>query len=434
MTTRPRLLLGVESIDITPAWAMDLCGFVSRDGHWDGIRSRLRADVFVFGGDADDGPLPRSVLVAADLVWWGPDVAPGLRKQVADALDIPTEAVLLHATHTHGGPVTSKMHSPSIGRADDAYIANLIVQIVDAAIVAAGVLQPVTVRRGSSVSGIGVNRRRVNADGSVAGPDPLGPIDREVTTVQFMRPDGSMSALLVHFTCHPSSSSDNAISADFVGAMRDYVSHAIGESIPIGYLQGCCGDIRVDLVEEGAFREGTTFDINRLGGDLGESVLAAMVVGVPIDVSAVQGTEKLIDLRLAAPDVRELHASIEATGIVGEWSRRLSADPGRTGDSIALRMCLLDFGHELSILGFDAEVAVEFGLFVKLRTGRSTLPIGYSNGMIGYLVTEEQLRLGGYEPAESYRYIYRAGPFHPSVEGDVKAGIDAILARPRVMS
>jgi hypothetical protein len=77
----------------------------------------------------------------------------------------------------------------------------------------------------------------------------------------------------------------------------------------------------------------------------------------------------------------------------------------------------------LSLLGFDAEVCVEYGLHVKEISAGAVLPIGYTNGMIGYLVTAEQLRLGGYEPDESYPYVYRPGRFAPDAEARVLAAL-----------
>ena len=61
-------------------------------------------------------------------------------------------------------------------------------------------------------------------------------------------------------------------------------------------------------------------------------------------------------------------------------------------------------------------------------TSRRVLPIGYSNGMIGYLVTAEQIAEGGYEPAESYAYLYRPGPFRPEVERAVSDHVRTLLA------
>lgn len=86
-----------------------------------------------------------------------------------------------------------------------------------------------------------------------------------------------------------------------------------------------------------------------------------------------------------------------------------------------LRLIMLELTEGLALLGFDAEVTVEYGLWLKNWSNGRVLPIPYTNGMIGYVVTAEQVRQGGYEPDDSYPYVYRSGRFTTGAEEIIRS-------------
>lgn len=95
--------------------------------------------------------------------------------------------------------------------------------------------------------------------------------------------------------------------------------------------------------------------------------------------------------------------------------------------SVPLKMSRVVLAQNLGILTFNAEMVVEYGLFVKQQLGGAFLPLAYSNGMIGYVTTERQLAEGGYESRDAFRYFGMPGPFAPSTESRVRKAIDALL-------
>jgi len=80
----------------------------------------------------------------------------------------------------------------------------------------------------------------------------------------------------------------------------------------------------------------------------------------------------------------------------------------------------------LSILALNAEPVVEYGLWTKRRFDGRVLPIGYSNGMIGYLPTASQVDEGGYEARDSAAYFGLPAPFGRSLEVEVKREIENV--------
>ena len=49
--------------------------------------------------------------------------------------------------------------------------------------------------------------------------------------------------------------------------------------------------------------------------------------------------------------------------------------------------------------------------------------VAYTNGMIGYLSTAQQIEQGGYEPIESALYFALAGTYSPKIEAIIHAAV-----------
>ncbi|WP_020579857.1 hypothetical protein [Actinopolymorpha alba] len=430
--------VGVAVADITPVEPVPLAGFAVRLDPWEKVLAPLAAQVFAFGGpplaaEAAGRPVPvTAVLVCADLLWWGPDVVASLTGEIAREYGVPAESVVLHASHTHSAPQPGLTFSPLIGPGDDAYVARLQAAVLDAVGRALEDLEPVTFTRGTGECRTGISRRRVNADGTVGGPDPGGPADHEVGVIRMARADGRPKAVLVHHACHPVISADPQVTPDYPGAMRADLEASLGDGVVVGFLQGCCGDINPALVRDGGFGNGGDAEIAAFGGALAAAVRQVLdrpmtELGGGEGAAAASVRTEAVNLPLRRPEAAELEALREESGIWGEWARWLLAEPARLVDQVPLRLTRLDLADGLALLGFDAEVTVAYGHYVKERSASRVLPLGYTNGMIGYVVTAEQLRAGGYEPDQSYPYVYRAGRFAPEVEERVKAAIDQAL-------
>jgi neutral ceramidase len=107
-----KLNCGVSRIDITPPVGLELSG--GAFGPSQGILHPLSAKALYF--ESQD---KRLLLISADLVGWDTAYADQIRKNLSYKYDIPLNAILLAATHTHAGPAT--VHFRNWGEVDDAY-------------------------------------------------------------------------------------------------------------------------------------------------------------------------------------------------------------------------------------------------------------------------------------------------------------------------
>ncbi|GAB3416047.1 hypothetical protein [Flindersiella endophytica] len=414
--------LGTAVADITPRWPVELAGFAGRQGSFEDVRSPLSAQVFAFG----DGSL-RAVLVCADLLWWGPDLVESLQSRIAVAYGLPRDAIVLHASHTHSAPQPGLTFSPLVGAGDPDYLGFVQDMVLDALASAVDGMEPITVSRGRGECGLGMNRRRANPDGTFGGADPDGPSDPEVTVVRLDTVSGHPRAVFVHYACHPVVTADQEAGPDFPGVLRARLETQFGDGVVVAFLQGCCGDIDPALLRDGQFRRGGQAELDELGGVLADAASSALTRLVPAGDLAVRSRSSVTNLPLHPPSLTQLASLRDSNDIWGDWSRHLLAHPELLVDKAPLRLTLLELTDELALLGFDAELTVAYGDYVKVRSSGRVLPIPYSNGMIGYIVTAEQVRQGGYEPDDSFPYVYRSGRFIAHVEGIVQSAIDDLL-------
>lgn len=432
------LRLGVAAVDITPGMPVPLAGFASRAGKGPstGVSQPLTARVFFFEQDTPEGPARRALLVAADLLWWGPDQVERLMVELHSRWGLAPESIILNASHTHSGPQTSTRFVSLIGDPDLDYIATLEQRLLAAVAEASRNLELVSIERGRGVCTIGIYRRR-DADAAAGLPpdtadDPHGPHDTEVAVIRFRRSDGRPKALLVHYACHPVTTEDNLISSEFPGVAMRLLEQG-DDGLVAAFLQGCCGDINPDLGDGVVRRRGDDQDVRRLGDQLAQVVQDVLRRPMEqVQPAVLQGTSITLALPMQALPTREqLEAWVDAPGIQGQWSRLLLAAPERVRPATPFRLSRLDLGASLALLAMDAEVTVAYGLLIKAKSGGQVLPVPYSNGMIGYVTTARQIMVGGYEPKDSCPYFGMPAPFDPALEQQIqKALLQLIETRP----
>ncbi len=255
------LYAGVCETNITPPPDVWMGGYAGR-GRAIGVHDELYARVLVL-----DNGRTRLALIAADLAAI-PEWLAEARATIAAEIGTVPEAVMLHCTHTHGGPYVYPYRG--MGEPDEAYNSLLLRKLAGAARQAASNLQPAHLTYGESSTQIGVNRRETKPDGSVViGHNYGGAVTPLVQVLCVNGADGRTFALLFSHACHPTTMGrDNRLlTADWPGAAVSRLKERFrAESADTGiaadalpfFLQGCCGDIN-------PLRRGTWADVQHNG-------------------------------------------------------------------------------------------------------------------------------------------------------------------------
>jgi Neutral/alkaline non-lysosomal ceramidase. len=424
-----QLWLGTSKVDITPRHPLPLAGFALRHGKtFEGIRHPLHARIFAFRHRGADGGETTALLVSADLLWWGSERVPALKRRIRRRWGIPEEAVLFHGTHTHSGPQTSDRFSALLGEHDPDYIAQLEHWVMEGIAEAMNNQEPVSAEFGTGRSYLGVNRRLMVDGQCLAQANKDGPFDPTLRVVRFWSDSGRAKAILVHYACHPTVTPENAVSSEFCGVAMDILERTIGGGVVSGYVQGWCGDI--NPVKRGQlFFDGTDKDVRRFARRLADSVLR--VLGGPmrtLDASPLAAKSMTVEAPLQKlPTIEELRQWVDEPWVKGDWSRRLLAEPERLKPHLPLEITLLTLADGWRLLAANSEVVTEYGLYVKSIGGEGVWPIGYTNGMIGYVPTAKQIDEGGYEALWSTEYFLMPAPFAHEVEPMFRGAIRALV-------
>jgi hypothetical protein len=391
---------------------------MQRKGSFHGISHPLYARILFFQQEDPEGQTRRALFLSADIIWWGTERMEHLLRKLYERWGLDESRVIFHATHTHSGPQTTIRFTPSLGKPDSDYIQMLESTLLEGIEMASRSIEPVFVERGTGVCQIGIHRRRLVGGKIRMAPNPGGPIDPEVNVIRFRTEGGNVKALLVHYACHPTTTADNYVSSEFPGVAMELVENAMGENAVAAFLQGCCGDIRPALIRKGRFYRGSDNEVCEFGTMLAAQVLSVLESSM-VSLAPCRLAGKKTSIRIPfqkLPSKADLEAKKHHGTVIGEWSRLLLNEPERIQPDIPLELTLLEIADGLSLLAMNAEIVVEYGLFIKRQFAGSVLPVPYSNGMIGYVPTATQVRDGGYEVKDSFPYFGLPAPFDSSLE------------------
>jgi hypothetical protein len=393
---------GVAVRDVTPPLGAAMSGFVARTSPATGVHDPLLAHALV----VDD-----TALVTVDVVGLHEDDCARIRQRCA----LPADRVVVHATHTHGGPAS--MPGRLGGPVDEAWLERLVTTCAEAVDAALAAAEPVEVRAGYGADpGVARNRRR-----------PGGPVDRALPVVHLRRADGSLLAGVVSYACHPVvlGADNTLLTADYPGVVRRVLAERLGG--PVLFVTGCAGDANTGhaaaaSISTAPAADRTFAECERVGGLVAAAALAATPSPGSTRVAAVR-REVPLDLDVtdvdpgdvAAWEAESARADPARSELLRCWAawghRQLSAPAGRarswTGSVTALR-----WGPAVIVaLPGEPFAAAAQEIRAHADAGDTVLVAGYSDGCPGYLPPAEEYAHGGYEVEEAHRYYGLPGPF-----------------------
>ncbi|RAV21070.1 neutral/alkaline non-lysosomal ceramidase N-terminal domain-containing protein [Paenibacillus contaminans] len=422
------ILLGTAKVDITPKIPVPLAGFESRrkDGSAGEASNRLYARIFYFRQSGGEGNKTDALLVTADLIWWGSDRVPAIKKRIGQLYSIAEENILLHATHTHSGPQTSNLFTSYLGESDPAYLEQLEDALMEGIHQAGSSMESVRMEQGAGECKLGINRR-LEVDGEMTlSPNPDGIVDSEVKIIRFVTGAELPKAMFVHYSCHPVITRENRFSSEFCGIAADYVEQSMGNGFVCGYLQGFCGDTNPG--RNGDFWFGSNDDVIAAGRILGQTVMEIADFPMqPLKSSPLEVRNLTVLLPVRHnPSERELESMLDEPDVKAEWSRLLLTYPERNRQAIPLEMTFMRLAEGFALLSVNCEIVVEYGIYLKEKQNGQVIPLGYTNGMFGYVPTARQIAEGGYEAKESAYYFSIPAGFKDEIEDKIKTAMDCL--------
>ncbi len=412
------LQAGAAIGEINPLGNVALYGYPHVPRISTGVHDDLLASVLVLRDGAET-----VVLAALDLLMIEPPFARELRRSVAEAVGCREACVLISCTHTHSGPVTSRLvgwsADPTIPAPDASYLERVRVQLCDAARQAVDALCPAElVWTNADATGVGGNRL---ADDGVTDP-ACG-----LLAIRSRSDHQPLAAVLI-YGMHPTILHEDStlVSADFPYYARRHLQEHLGARIPVLYHTAPAGN-----QSPRRFVNGQTFaEAERLGRKLGAAVASAWDQCAPADwcpevrlggllhgitlpqrkMGALAEAEQLLEayrsryeqlVREGAPRVEVRTAECSVFGAEGMLALARAAADGtldaRLRDYTPVDVQALRIG-QTAVIGLPGELFTEYSLMLKRRAAVPTYAISLVNGELqGYIVTPQAARAGGYE-------------------------------------
>ena len=438
------LRVGIVGFDITPR-------FHPKCGAWGSTHTMTEVDLPL---------LARCIALDQGghrLLWFGSDLvgeslkgADVYRDEIAGALGLRREQVILSTSQTHsGGAVPGTLLTGSgfcdLSKQDPEFMEaerkRLMNSYVEAGRRAIAELQPARVWSGRGFCDSmsyntrfpmptgGIKFSRHHREGLQSGKF----FDPTIGLVRFESPEGKPLGAIFNFCAHPATMiNQRMISPDWVGTARAHIEEAIGGA-PAMFVQGFLGDVNCHHIF------GTPAQAKRSGARLGRAAVEALPNLVPVRGEPLLSEFKTIELqcqpmpsraefarRLATRQafIDELRDDPAATWFDGinfpeqvtpaqrasgaetqmeharEGLRMLEADESPRA-TLSLTLGAVRIGDVAAMIS-PGENFTQTGRAIRLRSPFAhTLICGDTNGRIGYLAPDEEIDRGGYE-AYSY--------------------------------
>jgi hypothetical protein len=417
------LRAGIARTDITPAENLYMGGYdmTFRPERSKGVYANIYTRALVFDDD-----VRRVVFIEADIVSLPHEDYAAIRTSISAETGIPVDNIMLGCVHNHAAPLAGEKNK------DSDWYAHLRESFITTVKDAMADLEPVKIGGDKGSSSIGINRRKrmkdtltyitfdennrsqsygkYKTDDPVLiremdgvyrlGANPKGPIDDEVGILRIDNLSGEPKAVLVNYACHGTSlgGRNYQISPEWNGHMLEYIEEKIPGVMGI-YVPGASGDINPRFVGGLDGYVDNLENTANLGYEIGKEVVRVFhSIGTDLPLS---------------PEIRLVHRDIVCPKKYGE----VVADFRHTTIAVPVSAIKID---EFVWVTVPVELFHEIGKSIKSSThARHPFLVGYCNGSLGYLVTQQAYSEGGYEPW--------ATQFAPVTEKIFLAGVEDML-------
>lgn len=412
---------GAATANITPWLGTSLAGSME-----DRLATRVDDELHVRAIVLDDGAAQLAIALVDCCMIERPIVDAG-KDRASAATGIPQAHMLVAATHSHSAGTCATIFQSA---PDPAYVDLVTKKIGDAITQAFLDRVPAKIAWGAgSVPDEVFNRRWYMKEGTI-GEDPFGktndkvrmnpprasadliepagPTDPEVSILAVETTEGKPLALLANYSLHYVGGMPG-VSADYFGVFNAAIArHLNADDDFVGIMSnGTSGDInninfRVPQPEQKAGEQ-----MVLVGEKVAKEVYRAYGELVFQDWVPLKAVQKEVTLGVRKPtaeEVEEAKALLKVAETEGRPLRGLreiyancTVDLASYPDTEDLILQALQIG-DLGIAAIPCEVFVEIGLAIKAETPfADQFTIELANGYNGYLPTEAQHALGGYE-------------------------------------
>lgn len=358
---------GAASAKITPEKPLRMAGYAGRKEPAEGTEQDLYAKALA----VEDAAGNRAVFLTLDLIGVIEQLRADVTSQVQEQYDLPPQALLMNASHTHCGP--------AYGREDaKEYYDVLVPTLVKTIGAALEKMQPAQLSWSAARCSVAMNRRTPTATGYRNHPNPDGRVDHQVPVLRVDDVNGELKAVMFGYACHNTTMGFRKWLGDYAGFAQEYFEKD-HPGVTALFMMGCGGD-------QNPYPRSELHYAHKHGRSLATSIEAALEVN--------QRTR--LHQRVLHGPLKTAYDTVE-----------LEYLPEKKRDPWDYPVQVIQFGNDLTLVALGTEVVVDYALRIKQELFESEGPAiwvaGYSNVYSGYIPSKRVLLEGGYEASRPYK-------------------------------
>jgi neutral ceramidase len=401
---------------ITPTESMWMAGYASRTKPSEGVAQELFAKAVVL----EDAKQQRLAIITLDIIGVPRSLRLKLETDLREKYQLPPQAILLNASHTHCGPELRVSRLEASGLESDRaaqaqqYTARLETTIGQLVGDCLSRLEPVQLGYSHARCGVAMNRRLPTDTEPTNSPYPDGAVDHAVPVLRIDTPDGKLKAVLFGYACHNTTLSFYQFCGDYAGYAQEYLEAAHPDVIA-AFVMGCGGD-------QNPYPRGQLEQCQQHGRALANAVEAALLPKPRPITGTLSAVIDTATLEFAPPGTKielEEQAKSSSKYVAGHARRLLKQleTDGKINTEYPYWVQVIRLGNEVTLVALAGEVVVDYSLRLKRELPDTTVWMaGYSNDVFGYVPSRKVLKEGGYEGRGAMMYTSLPGPFAEDVE------------------
>ncbi|SDO37858.1 hypothetical protein SAMN04487897_11319 [Paenibacillus sp. yr247] len=421
--------------DITPDRPVFLAGYGDRNRKSEGVLDPIYAQVVLLKSNKT------LLILTFDFLGGDRSFVTGMKNELKRNFGFQEDDILINFSHTHSSIFVTG-EDPDLRRGNYSidqekwpetkedvnftediryflFIKNKVVQMV-----LSGMKQWIegTVQLFRGTSNLALNRRLVTAEGTKFAPNYNGEFDNDLLVLQLSDTNHTKRGILFFYACHPVCRNSYQISSDYVGITRVEIENYFPESIAI-FIQGCAAELRPRKSACGdIFKKLTEDEIQEIGSGFANEIVGLLNNDNGVIINGDFRT-KLVDVQLQTTEMSLAEIeSILTDPTKGEARKRAARRmirairEGTEKRSIQHYIQCWDLDRQTRLIAMEGEVSTEYSLKIKkLFLNKTTIVLGYSNGVSTYIPTAKMALEGGYETEIVLTHDLR-GPLTPDVE------------------
>lgn len=404
---KPIFRASVVKVDITPEDSQDLIGY--RDRKSSGIRDRIFHRIVAL----DDGT-SQFFLVSTEVCIISPLEYDQMAAELNRHLGISPVNFWWTTTHTHSAPELGTpgmykvfLKERSKHEIDTGYTIMVKKKLIEGIKEARQKLAPARLGAGWGFSQANINRRARDIDGiTFLGLNPDGPVDRRIGLLRIEKEDGTLMALIANYPIHGTVMGQESvvISGDAPGVVAEYVEQETGA--PLVFINGAAGNLAPIYTVYPSAEAG---HLGQFRVMLGDRILEANK-----NISAT--TEEVV----LHPGSLTVETPRKAGLGWPEGFDNYTRSAGKGTDLVRLPVRFLKINDDIAIWSAPVELFCEVSNEVRDSSPFPyTVYYGYTNGWMGYLLSEDEYKHEGYE--------LKVSPFSPSAARDLTEAVVTYL-------